>query len=221
MRARTLRAASSGGSTCACRAEQVFKHHADVTAFRLRRRGDLTFWLDEAALDEWQAPRRTTPGGQPRYSALAVELALVLRLVFGLALRPAEAFSRSVLRLLGLDLAVPDHSTLSGMVAALPIVSPEWPGVTAQSTWSSTAQGCSFSTGDLAGRRRSARLSTGKSLASWLKPGSGPHQVWGRWRRTPPRRLSFSAPRLAGVAMMVGGRALTRQGRIIGLRTPR
>jgi hypothetical protein len=38
---------------------------------------------------------------------------LTLRLVFHLALRHAEAFSRSVLRLLGLALSVPDHSTLS------------------------------------------------------------------------------------------------------------
>ena len=79
----------------------------------LRRRGDLTFWIDDAALAGWQAPRRTTAGGQPRYSDLAVELVLTLRLVFHLALRQAEAFTRSVLRLLGLDLAVPDHTTLS------------------------------------------------------------------------------------------------------------
>ena len=79
----------------------------------LRRRADLTFWLDEAAFAGWQAPRRTTPGGQPRYSDLVVELVLTLRLVFHLAWRQAEAFTRSVLRLLGLDLAVPDHTTLS------------------------------------------------------------------------------------------------------------
>ncbi|MGI4796077.1 MAG: IS5 family transposase [Janthinobacterium lividum] len=79
----------------------------------LRRRGDLTFWLDEAALAGWQAPRRSTPGGQPRYSALAIELVLTLRLVFHLALGQAEGFSRSVLRLLGFELAIPDHTTLS------------------------------------------------------------------------------------------------------------
>ena len=79
----------------------------------LRQRGDLTFWLDEAALAGWQAPRRTTPGGQPRYSDLAIELVLSLRLVFHLALRQAEVFSRSALRLLRLELAVPDHTTLS------------------------------------------------------------------------------------------------------------
>ena len=38
---------------------------------------------------------------------------LTLRLVFRLGLRQAEGFASSVLRLLGLDLPVPDHSTLS------------------------------------------------------------------------------------------------------------
>ncbi len=79
----------------------------------LRRRGDLTLWLDEAAFAGWAAPKRSSPGGQPLYSELAIELVLTLRLVFRLALRQAEAFSRSVLRLLGLALSVPDHSTLS------------------------------------------------------------------------------------------------------------
>ena len=79
----------------------------------LRRRGDLTFWVDEAAPAGWQAPRRSTPGGQPRYSKLAIELVLTLRLVFHLALRQAEGFARSMLQLLGMALAVPDHSTLS------------------------------------------------------------------------------------------------------------
>ena len=63
----------------------------------LRRRGDLTLWIDQAALAGWAAPRRTTPGGQRRYSDLAVELVLTLRLVFHLALRQAEACTRSVL----------------------------------------------------------------------------------------------------------------------------
>ena len=79
----------------------------------LRRRGDLTLWIDEAALDKWQAPPRNTPGGQAIYSDLAIEMVLMLRTVFHLALRQAEAFASSVLRLLGLDLRSPDHTTLS------------------------------------------------------------------------------------------------------------
>ncbi len=79
----------------------------------LRRRGDLTFWLDEAALSGWTVPRRTTRGGQPLYTDMAIELVLTLRLVFHLALHQAEGLARSVLHLLGLDLSVPDHTTLS------------------------------------------------------------------------------------------------------------
>jgi hypothetical protein len=97
----------------------------------LKRRGDLTLWLDEAAIAGWQAPRRTTPGGQPRYSDLAIELVLTLRLVFHLGLRQAEGFVDSVLRLLGLDLSVPDHTTLSrrsrGFANRRPQVAPHGP----------------------------------------------------------------------------------------------
>src|ERR687897_3299711 len=53
----------------------------------LKRRGDLTLWLEEAAIAGWHASRRTTPGGQALYSDLAIELVLTLRLVFHLALR--------------------------------------------------------------------------------------------------------------------------------------
>jgi hypothetical protein len=79
----------------------------------LRRRGDLTLWIDEAALNTWQAPPRNTPGGQAIYSDLAIEMVLMLRTVFHLALRQAEAFVGSVLRLLRLDLRNPDHTTLT------------------------------------------------------------------------------------------------------------
>src|SRR5918999_5430187 len=97
----------------------------------LRRRGDLTLWLDEAALARWQAPRRTTPGGQARYSDAAIELVLMLRLVFHLALRQAEGFAASILRLLGQELRVPDHTTLSrrgrGSAGRQPKVVPHGP----------------------------------------------------------------------------------------------
>src|SRR6202046_5120772 len=79
----------------------------------LQRRGDVTFWLDETALPGWRGPRRTSRGGQPIYADMAIEVVLTLRLVFHLALRQVEGFTRSGLRLLGLEIAVPDHSTLS------------------------------------------------------------------------------------------------------------
>src|SRR3954453_9679335 len=97
----------------------------------LKRRGDLTLWIDEAAIAGSQAPRRTTPGGQARYSDLAIQLVLMLRLVFHLALRQAEAFAGSVLRLLGQEVGVPDHTTLSrrscGFAGRRPKVIPHGP----------------------------------------------------------------------------------------------
>ena len=69
----------------------LFKHNADrrhripraryrvtnwpVYEAGLRRRGDLTLWLDEAALAGWSAPRRDTPGGQALYSDRAARSA--------------------------------------------------------------------------------------------------------------------------------------------------
>jgi len=79
----------------------------------LRRRGSVTLWLSEEAIDAW-APERAGERGAPRrYSDVAIEAALTLRLVFHLALRQAEGFVESMLRLLGLDLSAPDHTTLS------------------------------------------------------------------------------------------------------------
>ena len=111
----------------------------------LRRRGDLTLWLDEDALAGWAAPRRTTPGGQHRYSDLAVELVLTLHLVFHLALRQAEAFTRSVLALLGLKPQVPDHSTLSRRVRAFAGRQPRVRAVAAPCTsfWTAPVSSCS------------------------------------------------------------------------------
>jgi hypothetical protein len=50
---------------------------------------------------------------QPHYSDLAITTALTLRAVFHLPLRQTEGLIGSVLQLLGLDLPVPDFSTLS------------------------------------------------------------------------------------------------------------
>ena len=41
----------------------------------LRRRGDLTIWLSEEALDAWRAPPSGKPGGQRRYADIAIEAA--------------------------------------------------------------------------------------------------------------------------------------------------
>jgi hypothetical protein len=90
----------------------------------LRQRGSLTVWFTEDAIAAWRAVPRTTPGGQPHYSALAITTALTLRAVFRLALRQTEGLIGSILGLLGLELAVPDHTTLSRRAEALEVPRP-------------------------------------------------------------------------------------------------
>ncbi len=90
----------------------------------LRQRGSLTVWFTEEAVAAWAAEPRTTRGGQPSYSDLAIATALTLRAVFRLALRQTEGLVASLLALLGLDLAVPDHSTLSRRAETLEVPRP-------------------------------------------------------------------------------------------------
>jgi hypothetical protein len=85
----------------------------------LRQRGSLTVWFTDDAIAAWKAVPRTTPGGQPYYSHLAITTALTLRAVFRLALRQTEGLIGSILQLLGLDLPVPDYSTLSRRAQSL------------------------------------------------------------------------------------------------------
>ncbi|WP_199707667.1 IS5 family transposase [Teichococcus wenyumeiae] len=107
------------------------RHHIPKQRFRatnwaeydaaLRGRGSLTVWFTDAAIVAWKAEPRITRGGQPRYSELAITISLTLRAVFRLALRQTEGLIGSIIALLGLDLAVPDHSTLSRRAETLEV----------------------------------------------------------------------------------------------------
>src|SRR3954469_24193940 len=90
----------------------------------LRQRGSLTVWFTEEAITAWRAEPRTTRGGQPWYSELAILTALTLRAVFRLAYRQTEGLIGSLMGLLGLDLPVPDHTTLSRRAATLEVPRP-------------------------------------------------------------------------------------------------
>ena len=102
----------------AARRHQIGKMKFKVTNWAeyeagLRGRGSFTLWITTEALAGWAAPRRKTRGCQPLYSDLAIETTLMLGVVFGLRLRQSEGLLSSVLDMMGLDLPVPDHTTLS------------------------------------------------------------------------------------------------------------
>ena len=81
-------------------------------------------WFTDDAVQTWQAEPHTTRGGQPAYSPLAILTALTLRAVFRLPFRQTEGLIGSVIGLLGLDLAVPDHTTLCRRAETLEVPRP-------------------------------------------------------------------------------------------------
>ena len=64
------------------------------------------------ALRGWYHQGPTQRGRQNTFSDLAIQTALMLRLVSALPLRQTEGFLKSILALMGVDLRVPDHTTL-------------------------------------------------------------------------------------------------------------
>lgn len=88
----------------------------------LVERGSLTVWFDEDHQKQWYAAERSGRRGAPkRYSDEAVQCGLVIREVFHLPLRATEGLMRSVIDLLGVELATPDYSTFSRRAAALTV----------------------------------------------------------------------------------------------------
>ena len=79
----------------------------------LVRRGDVTVWLSSEAIAAWTPGRSGRRGGQRRYSDVAIETALTLRLIYHLPLRQAEGFLHALFGMMRLDLAAPDYTTLS------------------------------------------------------------------------------------------------------------
>src|SRR3712207_5957063 len=88
----------------------------------LINRGRLTVWFDEQAIVAWRNTEPATGPGAPRlYADLAIECALVFKVVYHLSLRAAQGFLASVVELMKLTLPVPDYSTVSRRQAALQV----------------------------------------------------------------------------------------------------
>src|SRR3954452_14497928 len=96
----------------------------------LRQRGSLTVWFTDEAVEAWAAEPRTTQGGQPWYSALAILTALKLRAVFRLVYRQAEGLLVSVVGRLVLALRAPYHTARSRRAATLKLPRRQRSGVT-------------------------------------------------------------------------------------------
>ena len=67
----------------------------------------MTVWLSLEAITASTPRRSGRRGGQRRYSDLAIETALTLRLLYHLPLRQAEGFLRPPFGMMRLDLSIP------------------------------------------------------------------------------------------------------------------
>jgi hypothetical protein len=176
------------GASLPFKANADRRHHIPKQRYRamnsaacnaaLRQRGSLTVWFTEEAIVAWKAEPRPTPGGQPRYSGLAMATALTLRAVFRLALPWTEGLIGSIVALLGLEPPVPDHTTLRRRAKTLE-VPPLWPHPSRRSTpprwtgrsptWASGGRTCRWSSLPTSGP-------TGAS-ATALPPRYPPHPM--------------------------------------------
>lgn len=93
----------------------------------LKQRGSLTFWLDEAAIANWEAKGKSGKrGASPTYSDVAIGTFETMKAVYRQAGRQTEGLLKSLFELMGIELSVPEHSTVSRrkrrLSVSLPVV---------------------------------------------------------------------------------------------------
>ena len=94
----------------------------------LKQRGSLTFWIEESVLEQWVVQELSgKPGASILYSDLAIQTMATVKAVYRLAGRQCQGFLESIFELMGINLPVPDHSTLSRRLGQLSIELPVLP----------------------------------------------------------------------------------------------
>lgn len=94
----------------------------------LVNRGELTIWFDADTIKAgWTPPPPIGRGKPGLYSELAIQTCLTLKTLFRLPYRATEGLMKSLMRLHGLDLPVPDHTHMSRRAAQLAVKIPRRP----------------------------------------------------------------------------------------------
>ena len=80
----------------------------------LVERGNITIWFSEKALEQWEHPNDQPKVGRPFvYSDTAIECLLTIRELLQLPYRQTAGFGRSLAAMLGVDVKIPDYSSLA------------------------------------------------------------------------------------------------------------
>lgn len=94
----------------------------------LKQRGSITFWVNEEIIEQWSNQQKTgRKGASNYYSDTAIATMGTIQSVFHLAGRQTEGFLESLFSLMGIELKVPDHSTLSRRLSKLSVKLPVVP----------------------------------------------------------------------------------------------
>ena len=92
----------------------------------LTNRGSLTLWIDEELVKQWRASssditKARKPGRPITYHDDLILAIGTLREVYGLPFRQTVGFMQSILKLMSLDICLPDYSTLCRRLSGLDI----------------------------------------------------------------------------------------------------
>jgi ABC-type uncharacterized transport system YnjBCD substrate-binding protein len=80
----------------------------------LKRRGSITFWIEESVLDAWVKQELSGKrGASVFYSDLAITTMVTLKAVYHLAGRQCQGFVESIFEVMGLDLPVPNQHPIA------------------------------------------------------------------------------------------------------------
>ncbi|MEZ8578161.1 IS5 family transposase [Vibrio splendidus] len=80
----------------------------------LCKRGSVTFWIDDSAVDAWRCKAHHGKRGRGfQYSDTAIETALMIKGIFSLPLRALQGFIDSIFELLDVPLTSPDYICIS------------------------------------------------------------------------------------------------------------
>jgi hypothetical protein len=88
----------------------------------LVQRGSVTFWFSEDVISQWHHSNTQPRRGHPFvFSDTAIETMLVLRELFQLPYRQTEGLGRSLVKLMEVDVAIPDYTSLAKRASSLGI----------------------------------------------------------------------------------------------------
>jgi hypothetical protein len=88
----------------------------------LVRRGDITLWFAEDVIAAWEHTNPAVKVGRPfTYSNTAIECLLALRELFQLPYRQTEGLGRALVKLMEVEVAIPDFTSLAKRAAQLKV----------------------------------------------------------------------------------------------------